>query len=92
MARAIFHTHETSGACASVCPLDRTHQIEKTLEYAMQLISLQLQHSRSDIGKNEILICLFRLFINIFCLLKRLEILSKLMLHCCSVDADSKFV
>ena len=30
MARAIFYTHQISGACAGVCSCDRTHQMEKT--------------------------------------------------------------
>ena len=30
MVCAIFHTHQTSCACAGVCAYDRTHQIEKT--------------------------------------------------------------
>ena len=30
MARAIFYTRQTRGACAGVCACDRTHQMEKT--------------------------------------------------------------
>ena len=30
MARAIFYTHQTSGACAGRCACDRRHQMEKT--------------------------------------------------------------
>ena len=30
MARAIFYTLQTSGACAGVYECDRTHQMEKT--------------------------------------------------------------
>ena len=30
MVRAIFYTHQTSGACAGVCACDRTYQMERT--------------------------------------------------------------
>ena len=29
-ARAIFYTHQTSGACAGLCAGNRMHQMEKT--------------------------------------------------------------
>ena len=32
-ARAIFYTHQTSGACAGVCECDCTHQMNKTDKY-----------------------------------------------------------
>ena len=31
VARGIFYTHKTSGACAGVCACDRTHQMKKTV-------------------------------------------------------------
>ena len=30
VARAIFYTHQTSGACAGVCACNRTHKMNKT--------------------------------------------------------------
>ena len=30
MARAIFNTHQSNGACTGVCACNRTHQIDKT--------------------------------------------------------------
>ena len=30
VARAIFYTHQTSGACTGVCSCDRTHLMDKT--------------------------------------------------------------
>ena len=29
MFRAIFYTHQTSGACAGMCARDQTHQMKK---------------------------------------------------------------
>ena len=31
--RAIFYTHQTCGACVGVCACNRTHQVEKTVNY-----------------------------------------------------------
>ena len=30
MARAIFYTHQTSGACAGICPFNCMHEMDKT--------------------------------------------------------------
>ena len=43
MARAIFYTHQTIGACAGVCACDRTHQMEKT-EMAVKTNVSQLKY------------------------------------------------
>ena len=35
MARAIFYTHQTTGACARVCACDLMHQMEMTANHAL---------------------------------------------------------
>ena len=45
MARAIFHMHQTSSACADVCACNRTHQMEKTVYDVLLMFNCSGHHS-----------------------------------------------
>ena len=50
MAHAIFYTHQTSGAHASVCTCDNTHQMEKT---ALEALKKPLKYANESPPPNE---------------------------------------